>query len=453
MRTSGRTRKAAVIAVAGLAACATLITGCSSDNKKDDKGSSDNSSASSTEKITLHVGDFGSFGYDDKTGAALYAEYHKLHPNITIVEDAVADGQQYWNSLKLHLTQNSGLDDIQAIEVGYIGLAIQPNLASKFVDFKTVAGFNADDWLPYKEKQATTSDGKVIGVGTDAGPTAICYNKDAFQKAGLPTDRDTLAANWNGDWQKFIDLGKQFAASKTAPKGMKFSDSGSGLFNAVLASQATQYSDASGKLIYDTSAGVQTAWNIATEAVQEGLTAGYQQLDPANAWAAAFKTGKFATVTCPSWMVGLVATNSGDAGKGKWDVAAPPQVGNWGGSFLAVPKSGKHVKEATELAQWLTSSAQEIKVFQKFGNIPSSTKALDDPAVQSLVNPYFPGTPMGKIFASAAKNITPAPIGPWDGNVKDIITKNGILDMEKRGTAKDKAWSNAMKQIKDTVVE
>src|SRR5262245_11710443 len=62
MRTSGRTRKAAVIAVAGLAACATLITGCSSNSKDDSKGSS------SDEQITLRIGDFGSFGYDDKTG-------------------------------------------------------------------------------------------------------------------------------------------------------------------------------------------------------------------------------------------------------------------------------------------------------------------------------------------------------------------------------------------------
>ncbi|NUS17040.1 MAG: carbohydrate ABC transporter substrate-binding protein [Streptomyces sp.] len=451
MRTSGRTRKAAVIAVAGLAACATLITGCSSSK---DTGSGDkNSSAPSNEKITLHVGDFGSFGYDDKKGAALYAEYHKLHPNITIVEDNVSDAQPYWDALKLHLTQGSGLDDIQAIEVGYIGLAIQPNLANKFVDFKSVQGFNAGDWLPYKETQATTGDGKIIGLGTDAGPTAICYNKAAFQAAGLPTDRNTLAQAWNGDWQKFIDLGKQFEASKTKPKGMSFSDSGSGLFNAVLASQKDQYSDASGKLIYDTSAGVQTAWNIATEAVQNHLTAGFQQLDQAGTWNAAFKNNKFATVTCPSWMVGLVQSNSGDAGKGKWDIAQPPQVGNWGGSFLAVPKASKHQQEAIALAQWLTAPAQQVKVFEKFGNIPSTTQALADPAVQNLQNPYFPGTPVGQIFATAAKNITPAPIGQWDGTVKDIITKNGILDMEQRGTSKDKAWSNVVAQIKDKVTQ
>ncbi|MEU6851512.1 ABC transporter substrate-binding protein [Actinacidiphila alni] len=451
MRTSGRTRRTAVIAVAGLATCATLITGCSSDSKDDAKG--DSGKSSSGEQITLHIGDFGSFGYDDKTGAKLFSEYERLHPNIKIVEDNVSDGQQYWDSLKLHLQQNSGLDDIQAIEIGYIAEAIQPNLASKFVDFKTVKGFNVDDWVSYKEKEATTSDGKVIGVGTDIGPTAICYRTDFFKQAGLPTDPAQVAALWNGDWSKFVSVGEQFKAK--APSGVAFTDSAGGLFNAVLSSQSAQYSDESGKLVYDSSPGVQTAWNLSAKAIKEGLTAKLQQFDSNNTWSAAFKTGKFATVACPSWMIGQVATNSGPANKGKWDIAQPPQAGNWGGSFLAVPKSGKHVAEATAFAQWLTAAAQEVKVFQKFGNIPSNKAGLADPAVQNATNDYFgtAGAPIGKIFSTTANAIQPAPIGPKDGTVKDIITKNGLLDMEQRGTSADKAWSNVKAQVKDKVGE
>ncbi|SDO06537.1 ABC transporter substrate-binding protein [Actinacidiphila guanduensis] len=441
MRTSGRTRRTAAIAVAGLAACATLITGCSSNSKDDSKGSSSN------EQITLRIGDFGSFGYDDKTGAKLFAEYHRLHPNITIKEDNVSDSGAYWNSLKLHLTQNSGLDDIQAIEIGFVANAVQPQYANKFVDFKSVKGFDASNWLDYKEKEATTSDGRIIGVGTDVGPTAICYRKDMFQKAGLPTDRDQVAQLWAGDWQKFVDVGNRF--KKKAPAGVAFTDSAGGLFNAVLSSQTTQYSDASGKLIYASSPGVQTAWDLSAQAVQDGLTAKLQQFDSNNTWSAAFKTNKFATVACPSWMVGQVAANSGPANKGKWDIAQPPQAGNWGGSFLAVPKSGKHVAEAEALAQWLTAPAQQVKVFQKFGNIPSTKAGLDDPAVQNATNDYFPGTPVGKIFTATAHSIQPAPIGPNDGAVKDIITQNGLLDMEQRGTSKAAAWKKVQAQVKD----
>jgi cellobiose transport system substrate-binding protein len=308
---------------------------------------------------------------------------------------------------------------------------------------------NVDDWVSYKEKQATTPDGKVIGLGTDIGPTAVCYRKDLFQQAGLPTDRDQVAQLWAGDWQKFVDVGKRF--KKKAPAGVAFTDSGSGLFNAVLASQAQQYSDASGKLIYDTSAGVQTAWDLATQAVQEGLTAKLRQFNTDNSWDAAFKTSKFATVACPSWMIGKVSTDSGPALKGKWDIAAPPQAGNWGGAFLAVPSSGKHVKEAEALAQWLTAPAQQVKVFQKFGNLPSTKAGLNDPAVQNTMNDFFPGTPVGKIFAGAAAGIQPAPIGAYDGQVKTFITDNGILDMEQHGTSKDKAWANVKALVKDKI--
>jgi len=447
MRTSGRTRTAAVIAVAGLATCATLITGCSDSKDKSDKGS--NSSSGSSDQITLRIGDFGSFGYDDKTGAALFAEYHKMHPNITVKEDATSDGQRYWDTLKLHLSQNSGLDDIQAIEVGYIAEADQPNLAGKFEDLGKVA--NVDDWVSYKEKQATTPDGKVIGLGTDIAPTAICYRKDLFQRGGLPTDRDAVGRLWAGDWQKFVDAGKTF--KKKAPSGVAFTDSGSGLFNAVLASQPSQYSDASGKLIYDTSPGVKTAWDLATEAVQEGLTAKLKQFNTDNSWNAAFKTSKFATIACPSWMIGQVRDNSGPALKGKWDIASPPQAGNWGGSFLAVPSSGKHIKEAEDLAKFLTSAASQVKVFQKFGNLPSTKAGLNDPAVQSATNPYFPGTPVGKIFAGTAAQIQPAPIGKYDGQVKTFITDNGILDMEQHGTSKEKAWGNVQALVKDKISE
>jgi cellobiose transport system substrate-binding protein len=446
MRTSGRTRKAAVIAVAGIATCATLITGCSSNSNNDSKGGG---SSDANQKITLHIGDFGSFGYDDKTGAALFSEYHKLHPNITVVEDNTSNGQQYWDTLKLHLSQGSGLADIQAIEVGYIAEAVTPAIASKFEDIGKAPGVNVDDWVSYKEKQATTTDGKVIGLGTDIGPTAICYRKDLFQQAGLPTDRDQVAQLWAGDWQKFVDAGKKFKAK--APAGVAFTDSGSGLFNAVLSSQPTQYSDASGKLIYDTSAGVKTAWDLATEAVQDGLTAKLQQFNTDNSWNAAFKTSKFATVACPSWMVGQVADNSGPALKGKWDIAQPPQAGNWGGSFLGVPSAGKHVKEAEALAEWLTAPAQEVKVFQKFGNIPSTKAGLNDPAVLAATNDFFPGTPIGKIYTTTAQNVQPAPIGQWDGQVKTFITDNRILDMEQHGTSKDKAWSNVQKLVKDKI--
>lgn len=439
---SSSSRRRTVVTVAGLMACTALTTGCGG-------GNSDAKGASGNEKITLHVGDFGSFGYDDKNGAALFAEYHRLHPNITVVEDNVSDGQQYWDALKLHLSQGSGLADVQAVEVGYIAEATGPAMASKFANLAGTDGVDVSKWVDWKEKQATTKDGSVIALGTDIGPMAVCYRKDLFQAAGLPTDREKVAALWSGDWSKFLDVGKRFTAH--APAGVSFTDSGSGLFNAVVSSQSQQYSDGDGKLVYDTSPGVKKAWDVATRAVTSGLTAKLRQFDTNNTWNAAFKNSRFATVACPSWMTGIIKEQAGAANQGKWDIAAPPEAGNWGGSFLSVPKAGKHVAEATALAAWLTAPGQQAKVFAKNGNIPSTKEGLASPAVQNATNPYFGTTPVGKIYSATAQSIKPAPIGPWDGQVKTFITDNGLLDMEQHGTSADKAWSNVQALVKDKI--
>ena len=80
-------------------------------------------------------------------------------------------------------------------------------------------------------------------------------------------------------------------------------------------------------------------------------------------------------------MAGQISVNSGDAYKGKWDIARAPgdAAGNWGGSFLAVPKAGKHVKEAHELVKWLTAPRAAGDVFKAIGVFPSNKGAYDPP--------------------------------------------------------------------------
>ncbi|ALO12274.1 Putative sugar binding secreted protein [Streptomyces venezuelae] len=445
MRTSSsrRGRRAAIAAVAVVVTGTTLLTGCGSDS---DDGGGD---AQGGGKITLRVGTFGSFGYDNKTGAKLYAEYEKAHPNIKIEETNVSDGQKYWDTLKLRLGQNNGLADIQAVEVGYIAEATGETMANKWVDLSKEGGADIGAFLDWKVKQATTASGSVIGLGTDIGPMAVCYNKELFAKAKLPTEREAVAKLWAGDWAKFIEAGNTY--KKNAPAGTAFHDSASGLFNAVISSDPVQYANASGKLDWENSPGVKKAWDTAVAASKGGLTAKLRQFDEKGTWNAAFKNSKFATVACPSWMTGIIKDQAGPANQGKWDIAAPPVAGNWGGAFLAVPKSGKHTKEAAELAAWLTAPEQHAKVFAVNGNIPSSKDTLTSSAVQDAKLPYFGETPVGKIFSSAAAGITPAVISRWDGQVKTFLTDNGILDIEQRGTDPAKAWENVKKLVDDKI--
>ena len=57
------------------------------------------------------------------------------------------------------------------------------------------------------------------------------------------------------------------------------------------------------------------------------------------AWNKAFSSGAFAALACPTWMMGYIQGQAGDAYAGKWDIAPvlPGGATNWGGSWLGVP--------------------------------------------------------------------------------------------------------------------
>ena len=103
----------------------------------------------------------------------------------------------------------------------------------------------------------------------------------------------------------------------------------------------------------------------------------------------ASRKATFATVTCPAWMMGYI---QGQAPKtaGDWDIAAVPGGGgNWGGSFLAVPKQSKNQELAAELVKFLTSPASEAYVFKQTGNLPSEPALLTTPGDRELQEPVL----------------------------------------------------------------
>ncbi|GAA3838834.1 ABC transporter substrate-binding protein [Streptomyces chiangmaiensis] len=427
----GRGRRAAVLTTSALAASALLLTGCSSDDGDSDASGSDGN-------ITLTVADFGQFGYKE---AGLFAQYHKLHPKITVKEETTANEQDYYPKLLQQLNTGSGLADVTGIEVGRIKEVVDTQ-ADKFSDLSK--SINVSDWVSWKEKQATTKDGAVIGAGTDIGPMSLCYRKDLFEKAGLPTDREAVAKAVAGGWEDYLKLGEQY--KKKAPSGTYFMDSASAMYNAVVSSDAKQYYDADGKPIYKDSPAVQQGWSLAAEAAAKKLTEGLPQFT--DAWTAALRKGSVATVACPAWMANQISNNSGDAYKGKWDISRAPgsTAANWGGSFLSVPKSGKHVKEATDLVKWLTAPEQQAAVFKAAGIFPSNQGAYELPDVKNAKLAYFSDAPIGQIYAEEAKSIPEAVLGPKDGVIKDTISTQ-INNMEQRGTKPADAWKAATDTI------
>jgi cellobiose transport system substrate-binding protein len=436
----GSRRITRAVAFGVSAALATsLLAACSSDDEEsgtEGEGGGDN--------ITLRIGVFGNI---DPEGAGLLDEYEAANPGITVEQEVVGENADYIAQLRTRLSQNSGLADIQAIEIGNIA-EMTNELSDRWVDFNEFENVDSSHFVDWKNAQATDPDGRLIGLGTDIGPTAICYRTDIFEQAGLPTNRDEVSALFT-DWEAYLEAGRQF--TENGPDGVAWADSPGGLFNAVVSAYEERYTNAEGEVFYQESEGVEAAWDVASRAAEEGLTTDYEQFT--DDWNSGFPNGTFATLpACPAWMLAYIQSQHGDAGQGLWDIATSPAPSNWGGSFLGVPQASEHQEEAVALAAWLTAPEQQARLFTERGDYPSSETAQQMPEVLNATHPYFNDAPTGEIFSSSAAAIPTTSIGPRDQIVQEALT-NGLVSMVQQGESADSAWDAVVSQLDEQLAE
>ncbi|MFI5826423.1 ABC transporter substrate-binding protein [Streptomyces sp. NPDC051578] len=437
MRARSRPRPPAPLgALAVAAAAALLLAGCSQDPAEPP---GQGAPAAGKATTTLTVGVFGAFGLKE---AGLYDEYMAQNPGVRIEQTSIERNENYYPQLLTHLGTGSGLADVQAVEVNNIA-EITATQADKLVDLGKAPGVDEAAYLPWKWAQGTAKNGATVGLGTDIGPEGICYRKDLFAAAGLPTDREAVGALWAGDWNKYLETGKAYKAK--AGDGKAFVDSASGVMAAVTGSNAQRFYDDQGKVVYKTNPAVRGAFDLAARFASEGLSAKLQQFTPA--WDQGFSNASFATVSCPPWMLGYIQDKAGPAAEDKWDVAAAPKPSNWGGSFLVVPKAGKHAQEAAKLAAWLTAPAQQAKLFEKRGSFPSASAAYKLPAVAGAHHAYFGDAPIGEIFARAAEGVPVTVVGPKDLVIAQNLADVGMLQIDQKGRSAQEGWDAAVAAI------
>ena len=259
----GRGRRAAAVTTTVLTASALLLTGCSSDGDSDSLGLQ-----------REHHPQAGGLRAVRLQGSRAVREYHKLHPNITVKEETSTKEQDYYPKLLQQLNAGSGLGTSPASRSA-ASRRSSTTQADKFVDLsKTI---KVADWVAWKEKQATTDDGKVIGVGTDIGPMAICYRKDLFQKAGLPTDREAVAKAVAGDWEDTSSSARssrrrrpRAPTSRTPPAACSTRSSAPPRSSTTTRRQA----DLQGQRLRE------EGWDLAAEAAQKELTPGLAAVRP-----------------------------------------------------------------------------------------------------------------------------------------------------------------------------
>ena len=383
-----RTRPRLLIAIAIAATASLALSACSNSPDGGSSGGSASASASN-EPITLTLNNWGEFGF-----APIIAQYEAEHPNITVQINNGDYNTQHQN-LQKFLVAGSGAPDIAMSDEGYI---VQfRGQADKFVDLNTLgAGDYSDKFLDWDWQSGTAEDGTQFAIGDDVGGLAMCYRRDLFEAAGLPSDRAEVSALWP-TWDDFIAAGEQYVAGSG---GKKFVDSGVNIFNPAMRQQEVGFFDTEENLSMDK--GPKVAWDIATEIIDKGLSANIPSQTPE--WNAGMQNGDYAVLACPSWMLARIQSLAPDS-SGQWDIAdMPGGGGNWGGSFFMIPKQGKHIAEAWDVIKYLLAPENQISIFQNAGLLPAQPALYEEPALLDYANPYFNNAPVGEIFTTSAKN-------------------------------------------------
>ncbi len=455
------TRKIWAVA-AGVSGLAMMVTACSSNGgaTSPTTASGGQSAAATTAAAssvcpdgtpTVTVSTFNNFGYQPSTatapGADLWAKYKEVCPNVTVKETVAASSDDARAAFNTAISTGTGAYDIQAVDVDWMpSIMVQPNNFVDLTPYKTAS----NDWLGWKNTIATTSDGKLLGFGTDIGPEAICYRSDLLAAAGMPSDRAGVASllgGANATWDTYFSVGQQYV-QKT---GKAWFDSAAATWQGMVNQIQYSFVDQSNTVIASTNADVKKSYDqLTAAALTNKESAGLKQWS--TDWSAAFKSDKFATMLCPAWIINNIKGNAGADFKG-WDIANvfPGGGGDWGGSYLVVPKQSKVADAAAKVAAWVTAAQQQEAVFAAASNYPSSPTAEAASTVASKTEPFLNNAPVGTIFKDRAAAVT---VVPYKGaQYFDIETKmadalNRVdVDKSMSPTASWSQWINDVKSL------
>ncbi len=326
-------------------------------------------------KITLHI---GLPGGDTLTPLELIDEFEKANPDIKITTDEAP-----WNDFRKKLDMQIGGNNAPDVFITDSGHAT--SIASKGVVMdlseKISENINAEEYIS-SLFALRDAEGKVWGVPHAINSTALYYNEELFDKAGLEYPNE----NWT--WQDMLDAAEKLTTPKDStgvssvygfamPTSMTL-----GWYPVILANGGTPLNEdltESNFLSDETKAGIKKFDEIA----KSGVT-------PPTAWVkiqggipAAFYQGKIAMAFLMSASAASIVENNPDL---KFNVAPTP-IG-WDGErhTVYVPNvwvvNGRSSKEKQEAAwKWLRfylSEETQLKLAEKrLGGYPVNKKALE----------------------------------------------------------------------------
>lgn len=402
-----------------------VLAACSNDSASEKEGGGDGGDV----ELTLWA--WPGFGLEK-----LAKEYEESNPGITIDIQEAEYGAVHENLITA-LASGSGAPDISAVDQGYLA-RMQQNSEHFYNLYDYGAADVEEDYLDWKWKQANNVAGDfLIGIPTDVGPMVMAYREDIFAEAGLPTDPEEVAAEID-TWEAYVETGRKLEEAT----GVNMINRTTDLYQAILEQNRIQYFDEEDNFVAADNPAVTRAWDIASGA--KDISANLER--PTPEWSAALAEGDIATVLLPPWMMQNIKDAAPET-KGLWNVTHLPEgSGNFGGSFLTLPKQGDHPEEAYDFITWVMAPEQQLTIWKEAnGPFPSTPEVYDDPAIKEYKDDFFNNPELGVYYAEAAQQI----VAGYKGIMHDPMSQlfqDALTTIETGAATPEEAWEKVLSE-------
>lgn len=346
-------------------------------------------------------------------------------------------GDDFRQKLVTTFTGGSGIPSITGVKGENMPYFLTED--SLFQDFNELGVEDLlDDFPAWKLAEATTADGRLIGIPIDIGPTGMYYRADVFAAAGLPSEPDEVAAA-TSTWEDYLAFGAQLKEAT----GADIAVATSSIFGAAVGQLESKFVSEDGEFLGD-SDDIRAAWDVAVEAYELDITTGIGDGSPD--WAAAINDGSLAAAIGAAWYQGDIKGAAPDTA-GDWRVTAMPGgPANIGGSFLTIPAANENPEAAVEVIRWLLSPENQAAVYGEIGNFPASLSALDLPELQQG-DDFFGGQKTVEVFKQATLDMPTGFNSPFDNEVSAPYYTE-LSNIESLGKDPEQAWLDAVAAAK-----
>ena len=366
------------IPLAALVLTASLTAGCASSS-----GGSGTLDASKPVTITVWSGqDIG----PEKTLEGLAAQFHALHPNVTV---KVYPGAPTTDQLLPKLTAAFTSGDYPDVSYTFGSWATELQQSGRTLNLTDKVKDPSVKWdeFPPAARQTATPDGEVIGFPAVVDNIGLMYNKKLFQAAGIAAPTNT----WT--WDQYRAAAKKLTDPAHNVYGTAYSVSGTEdttwhFWPLLWQKGGSILTSDDKKAAFDSPAGVSALTFLQQMAVTDKSVYLSQDDDK---YADLFKSGLIGMIMTGPWQLADNVAANLDYG-----VTYLPSFNGTSHQTISGPDvwtlfdhhDADRAYWAYSFAEWLTSSAIDPKFNLASGNLPLRSSEADSPEFTAYAKQY-----------------------------------------------------------------